>query len=400
LAQAFAQVCTKIDLHHSCTDSRCSATNAVQAYPFTANGIHFTLIDTPGFDDTDLDDEEVFTSLAEWLEKSYRKGQRLSGMLYLHRIIDNREKGSDMRNLRMFKKLCGEENFGNVILGITWWDKEDPEVAASREKILAETPQFWGDMIAKGSKIRRIPHEDAKACTKILLELAGKDPTTLRIQDEMVEQEKSARDTSAASEMEDYDAIRAIRDSEALESAAQQRRYEEKLQRQRRKAEQNRVKEKQAYEARLRQTRLEAEALAEQKRREEEYERQRLEMQRRRRSELKRQRRELAEKEERARKVRLEAERANQERLRVMEMARIKRRSEAHDNLIQSQWRLIQSYANSGRPKQLTVRYLSMDKNWSHFRSVCDQCLRQLPFYETYYCKLPFVAPGLLSYKM
>lgn len=49
--------------------------------------------------------------LADWLNRVYQNNVRLAGILYLHRIGDNRLGGTAMKNLRMFKKLCGDERF-------------------------------------------------------------------------------------------------------------------------------------------------------------------------------------------------------------------------------------------------------------------------------------------------
>lgn len=41
----------------------------------------FTLVDTPGFDDGERTDDDVFHDLAKWLRISYQKNQRFHGML-------------------------------------------------------------------------------------------------------------------------------------------------------------------------------------------------------------------------------------------------------------------------------------------------------------------------------
>ncbi|KAF2663212.1 hypothetical protein BT63DRAFT_461594 [Microthyrium microscopicum] len=203
-----------------------SETNAVAQYDFSAKGVNFKLIDTPGFDDTDLDDEDVFRMISKWLEGSYRKGQQLTGIIYLNRIIDTRQKGSAIRNLRMFKKLCGKNNFKNIILGITFWDKEpDLHVAEAREKELRKTPEFWGDMIAQGSRVERIPNE-REACINLLLSLAPNEKVTLCIQSELVDQGLSLEETAAATEIQNYEELKAIRDQEARSLQAQKKAHE------------------------------------------------------------------------------------------------------------------------------------------------------------------------------
>jgi len=79
------------------------------------------LIDTPGFDDTDRDDSDILCDVALWFSESLKRGIRLSGILYLHRISDRRMTGSAKKNLLMFKKLCGNNALVNVTLATTMW---------------------------------------------------------------------------------------------------------------------------------------------------------------------------------------------------------------------------------------------------------------------------------------
>ena len=65
------------------------------------------LIDTPGFDGTNKNDTEVLSEVATWLADSYQSKIRLHGIIFLHRITDNRLQGSAKRTLAMLRKLCG-----------------------------------------------------------------------------------------------------------------------------------------------------------------------------------------------------------------------------------------------------------------------------------------------------
>jgi len=80
------------------------------------------LIDTPGFNDNRQSDGEVLQELAYWLAAAYERGIKLSGLVYLHCIMDNRFPGSAVRALDIFKKMCGEEAFCGVIFATTKWD--------------------------------------------------------------------------------------------------------------------------------------------------------------------------------------------------------------------------------------------------------------------------------------
>jgi hypothetical protein len=69
--------------------------------------------------------------------------------------------GSAMKNLSMFRKLCGSDNFKNVVLGTTFWDKVDASTGEERERELATSNEMWGSMVKKGSKLVRVLENQA-----------------------------------------------------------------------------------------------------------------------------------------------------------------------------------------------------------------------------------------------
>lgn len=160
------------------------------------------LIDTPGFDDTARNDTDVLRDIADWLTKAYEKRIDLRGVIYLHRITDPRMQGSAMKNLFMFKKLCGPEGLKNVILATTMWENVSKEDGNRREAELRDTPDYWKTMIDKyGSHMvrHRNGSESAKRIIESLLELM--QPITYAIQNEMVNQGKDLDQTSAGKEL-------------------------------------------------------------------------------------------------------------------------------------------------------------------------------------------------------
>jgi len=79
------------------------------------------LLDTPGFDDTYLSDASVLKIISFWLMKTYQRHIKLKGVVYMHRITDNRFAGTPHKNLRMFGKLVGDDAIRNVIFTTTMW---------------------------------------------------------------------------------------------------------------------------------------------------------------------------------------------------------------------------------------------------------------------------------------
>ncbi|KAG6332874.1 hypothetical protein ID866_6209 [Astraeus odoratus] len=176
-----------------------SCTNQVRTVRYSDNIHNIVLVDTPGFDDTYLSDTQILKMIADWLKESYMRGVKLSGILYLHRITDVREAATPLRNLNMFKKLCGKRNFKNVILVTTMWDElsTDIELGSQREVELLST--FWKPMVKHGSITRRFDHTED--CARNIINSISvsrcEERQPLQIQEEMVDEHKLVFNTSA-----------------------------------------------------------------------------------------------------------------------------------------------------------------------------------------------------------
>lgn len=182
-----------------------ACTQGLDVYPcslFADKNVY--LVDTPGFDDTTRTDKEVLKEIALWLGSSYKQQIRLSGIIYLHRITDNRMQGSARKNLFMFNKLCGRNALRNVILATTMWERlSDEDIGVKHEKELVETEDFWGFMVRQGSQVRR--HYNTKESAKGLLQIfvsSNDPPVALKIQEEMVDAHRRLDETSAGRELD------------------------------------------------------------------------------------------------------------------------------------------------------------------------------------------------------
>ena len=83
----------------------------------------------------------------------YNRDIKLAGILYFHRITDNRVARTPLQNHRMFEKLCGKNAFGKIILTTTMWDHIDDATGQLRENELKE--QYWRSMMELGSTMVR-----------------------------------------------------------------------------------------------------------------------------------------------------------------------------------------------------------------------------------------------------
>ena len=183
----------------------------------------------------------------DWLASTYRAGQKLSGILYLYRIDETRMKGSSLRNLSMFKQLCGDQFYKNLTLGTTYWSIVSRSVAESRENELKENMAFWKSMCTKGARLERIP-DDASATQDLVYRIATREPIPLQAQQETVDQGVS---------FEKLQVTQVVKDEIELEAAhkAQEEKLVELL------AEQARRRSEQEREQLLRKIQADAEAL-------------------------------------------------------------------------------------------------------------------------------------------
>ncbi|KAF4634497.1 hypothetical protein G7Y89_g3597 [Cudoniella acicularis] len=154
----------------------------------------------PGFNDTRRSDTEILKEITEELSAIKILGFKLRGIIWLHRITDNRMTGSDIRNLDIFKKLVGEGAFSNVVLATTMWGKvTDMSEAVARDRELRE--EFWSDMSAKGSTTTRFDGSEASA-QGIVSQLLGRKAVVLKVQEELVHQNFSLNQTLAGAFLE------------------------------------------------------------------------------------------------------------------------------------------------------------------------------------------------------
>ena len=145
--------------------------------------------------------------LATFLGATYSKDIKLAGIIYLHRITDNRLGGHAFRNLAMFQKLCGNECLKKVVLATSMWDKlKDAEAfvaAESAEAQLISKPTWWGDMIEEGSKVFR-QDDGLRSALRIIdyiMSLRG-EGVIPHIARELVDDHKTLEQTTAGQEVQ------------------------------------------------------------------------------------------------------------------------------------------------------------------------------------------------------
>lgn len=159
-------------------------------------------IDTPGFDDTSRSNTEILKEIAACFCSMYKKGLKLDGIIYLHRISDPRMSGSAMKNLNMFQKLCGTQSSPNVVFVTNMWEKLQQQTGGidageRREEELRTTNLFWGGMLSHGSRVMRHTGDRKSAQAILASILDAQTKVTLDIQVEMIDQGLQLDQTAA-----------------------------------------------------------------------------------------------------------------------------------------------------------------------------------------------------------
>lgn len=177
---------------------------------------------------------------------------KLNGIIYLQSIQDPRMYGSSLRNLKMFKDLCGDSPLKNVVLVTNRWEDArncgQERQASDKESELRTKNEFWQPLLKRGSQMVRC-EDTYESATMIVRGFINKRPEVLQIQTELVEQDKKLIDTTAGTTVnaeairvekkyqeelsqirKEMDNARAAADVEVQEALEQSRKeYERKL---------------------------------------------------------------------------------------------------------------------------------------------------------------------------
>jgi hypothetical protein len=142
----------------------------------------------------------VLEDIAKWLGESYEQDIKLHAVMYLHRITDNRLGGVALRNLVMFKKLCGPDFFPRVCLITTRWDEVSTSDGIRREEEMIKTDEFWGRMVEGGAYVLRHDGSEKSAMhilDQVLQNHAHDKPSILKVQHELVNEHLRLSETAA-----------------------------------------------------------------------------------------------------------------------------------------------------------------------------------------------------------
>jgi len=112
----------------------------------------------------------------------------VTGVLFLHRIIDNKFTQTADRVSNMLKNICGDDAMKHLMLCTTMWDRVPEDEGSRRFDELRETGA-WQEMILGGASVAKISNASSNAranAERIVTRLIkNAQPVELVIQDEM-----------------------------------------------------------------------------------------------------------------------------------------------------------------------------------------------------------------------
>jgi hypothetical protein len=160
-----------------------------------------TVVDTPGFDDTLRSEAEIVAEITDYLAAQHLTGLPLRGILYLHKITDNKITASSQEHLYLLRKIIGDSALTNVILVTTMWNilrREDRQRALQREQELIDN--FWSPMIDGGAYVAQF-NGTPQSAYPLIHQLADQQSVVLDIQREIVDQDRSILETAAGASL-------------------------------------------------------------------------------------------------------------------------------------------------------------------------------------------------------
>ncbi|KAH9829192.1 P-loop containing nucleoside triphosphate hydrolase protein [Rhodofomes roseus] len=174
-----------------------SETAAVErTEPFQVGSQRVVLVDTPGFDDTMKSDRDVLTVINDYLARLHWEHIKIQGIIYLHRITDNRMGGTALRNFKMFQAMCGHDAMRNAIIVLNMWDQVGKEVREARMAELRDSDIFFKPAVEAGARV--LPHDSTpSSAVAILTCLLERKPVSLQIQVETVDDHMAIAQTAA-----------------------------------------------------------------------------------------------------------------------------------------------------------------------------------------------------------
>lgn len=161
-------------------------------------GREVILYDTPGFDDSEGRDAEIFHALAGQLAKSYDMGIRINGVIFMQSVSDPRVPKSERCRSQLISKVVGAANYSHIAIATTMWDQIVPEFGKRNEANRADN--VWKDMLNGGAEM--LQYRNTKDSARDLLQQIVSNqerfsPFVLKLQDDLLQEQGHLGKTEA-----------------------------------------------------------------------------------------------------------------------------------------------------------------------------------------------------------
>ena len=123
---------------------------------------------------------------------------KLAGVIYFHRISDERWRRSDTRGFGWLRRICGEPTLRNVVLATNMWGTMNPRIGTAREQQLAA--EFVKPALDRGAQLRR-HYDTIESAHQIIREILGNHRETLQVQSELVDEGREFDRTTVGEEL-------------------------------------------------------------------------------------------------------------------------------------------------------------------------------------------------------
>ncbi|KAG9122323.1 hypothetical protein FRC07_001358 [Ceratobasidium sp. 392] len=157
---------------------------------FQLDGRSFQLYDIPGLDGF------MFTNMPIFKAQCW---QKITGIVYLHRITDNGKSDASVQSFELFTKICGLSNMRNVVIMTNMWSyPENPEENRQGERLKTG---FFSKALKEGAQIVKRAGPGYRSAQAVVILLRNRQPVDLQLQIEL-EHGSSLYETGAGSLIE------------------------------------------------------------------------------------------------------------------------------------------------------------------------------------------------------
>ncbi|KAL2818459.1 hypothetical protein BDW59DRAFT_165534 [Aspergillus cavernicola] len=224
--------------------SSCTSDLTITSFPYYSSNSNpprshtIYLIDTPGFNDTNRPDSDTLTHICHYLSISYVNRIYISGIILMHSIADSRLSRTTKLNVEMAKQIVGDTAYENVAIITSMWSTPPTDRQIQREsELLIQPDGVLADVVKGGGREFRYSSVSDDVLLLLLLgatsshlrlpllvidhlvRQARAGGVVLKVQSELVDDNRKLIDTSAGRYLADRQVLEVREEYEAAMQA-------------------------------------------------------------------------------------------------------------------------------------------------------------------------------------